>query len=107
MTFDRGAGDGRVRGAESMESGCAAPFRGVGGRLGSRGKAVLGGGVVAGAFALGLVAGGGFLNDVEAQSSLTGRAEFATLEETWELIHDPQAFISYVAAETRTFLEER
>ena len=65
--------------------------RPVAARLGARGKAVLGGSVVAGAFTLGLLAGGGLSGvavDVEAQSSLTGRAEFATLEETWELIHE-------------------
>ena len=47
--------------------------------------------VVTGAFTLGLVAGAGVsggASEAIAQSSLTGRAEFATLEETWELIHD-------------------
>lgn len=58
------------------------------GRLGNRGKVALGGTVVAGAFSLGVMAGGGFSADVEAQSSLTGRAEFVTLEETWDLIHE-------------------
>lgn len=58
------------------------------GRLGNRGKVALGGMVVAGAFSLGVMAGGGFSADVEAQSSLTGRAEFVTLEETWDLIHE-------------------
>ena len=58
------------------------------GRLGNRGKVALGGMVVAGAFSLGVMAGGGFFADVEAQSSLTGRAEFVTLEETWNLIHE-------------------
>lgn len=62
----------------------------VGTRLGRRGKAAVAGTVVAGAFALGVLAGGGWsgvTDEVRAQSSLTGRAEFATLEETWELIH--------------------
>lgn len=57
---------------------------------GHRARLVLGGAVVAGAFTLGLVAGGGLdgvTGEVVAESSLTGRAEFATLEETWELIH--------------------
>ena len=58
------------------------------GRLGNRGKVALGATVVAGAFSLGVLAGGGFSADVEAQSSLTGRAEFETLEETWDLIHE-------------------
>jgi carboxyl-terminal processing protease len=47
--------------------------------------------IVVGAFALGLVAGGsglGRTSDAVAESSLTGRPEFATLEETWELIHE-------------------
>ena len=47
--------------------------------------------VVAGAFALGLLAGGGGVGgtgDAVAESSLAGRPEFATLEETWELIHE-------------------
>jgi carboxyl-terminal processing protease len=47
--------------------------------------------VVTGAFTLGLAAGGGFsggAGEVVAESSLTGRAEFATLEETWDLIHE-------------------
>jgi carboxyl-terminal processing protease len=57
-------------------------------RLGSRGKVALGGVVVAGAFTMGVLVGGGLGDDVEAQSSLTGRAEFATLEETWDLIHE-------------------
>ena len=44
-----------------------------------------------GAFALGVVAGGnglGGTSDAVAESSLTGRPEFATLEKTWELIHE-------------------
>jgi len=49
---------------------------------------------VAGAFAAGVVVGGGHsfgpLHAV-AESSLTGRAEFATLEKTWELIHEDWA----------------
>ena len=56
--------------------------------IGSRGKVALGGAVVAGSFTLGLLAGGGITGDAGAQSSLTGRAEFATLEETWALIHE-------------------
>jgi carboxyl-terminal processing protease len=47
--------------------------------------------IVAGAFALGVVAGGnglGGTSDAVAESSLTGRPEFATLEETWQLIHE-------------------
>ena len=47
--------------------------------------------IVVGAFALGVVAGGnglGGTSDAVAESSLTGRPEFATLEETWELIHE-------------------
>ena len=35
------------------------------------------------------------------------QVKWTPLERTWELIHDPQAFISYVTAETRTFLEGR
>jgi carboxyl-terminal processing protease len=52
---------------------------------------------VAGAFLVGVVAGHGLpigASEAGAQSSLTGRAEFATLERTWDLIHqqwaDPQ-----------------
>jgi carboxyl-terminal processing protease len=46
-------------------------------------------GVAAGAFALGVLVGGGLPGgEVIAQSSLTGNATFATLEETWELIHE-------------------
>jgi carboxyl-terminal processing protease len=44
-----------------------------------------------GTFALGVVAGAnglGGTSDAVAESSLTGRPEFATLEETWELIHE-------------------
>jgi carboxyl-terminal processing protease len=40
---------------------------------------------------LGVVTGGGFFggtNEAVAESSLTGRPEFATLEQTWELIHE-------------------
>jgi carboxyl-terminal processing protease len=58
------------------------------GRKGRAGAAVT---IVAGAFALGVIAGGGNLGgtpDAVAESSLTGRPEFATLEKTWELIHD-------------------
>jgi hypothetical protein len=35
------------------------------------------------------------------------QVKWTPLERTWELIHDPQAFISYVTAETRIFLEGR
>jgi len=58
--------------------------------LGRRWKAPAAATIVVGAFALGLVAGGsglGGTSDAVAESSLTGRPEFATLEETWELIH--------------------
>jgi carboxyl-terminal processing protease len=47
--------------------------------------------VVGGTFALGLLAGTGLSHgagDAVAESSLTGRPEFATLEKTWELIHE-------------------
>src|ERR687898_2970331 len=47
--------------------------------------------IVVGAFALGVIAGGsdlGGTSDAVAESSLTGRPEFATLEETWQLIHE-------------------
>jgi len=59
-------------------------------KLGRRGTTAVAATVVTGAFALGVLAGGGFsgaARDVGAESSLVGRAEFATLEETWELIH--------------------
>ena len=59
--------------------------------FGHRARRGLGVTVVAGAFTLGLLVGGGISGgavDVIAESSLTGRAEFATLEETWELIHE-------------------
>ncbi len=59
--------------------------------LGRRGGSSVAVAVVTGAFTLGLAAGGGFSGSaghVVAESSLTGRAEFATLEETWELIHE-------------------
>jgi carboxyl-terminal processing protease len=58
--------------------------------LGRKGRASAAAAIVAGAFALGVVAGGSDLSgpgDAVAESSLTGRPEFATLEETWELIH--------------------
>ncbi len=45
---------------------------------------------IVGAFAVGLVTGRGLPDDASiavAQSSLTGLPEFATLEETWEIIH--------------------
>lgn len=53
-------------------------------------------GIAAGAFAFGVFVGNGLPGGmVFAESSLTGNATFATLEETWELIHaewpDPQA----------------
>jgi carboxyl-terminal processing protease len=54
------------------------------------GKTTATGLVVAGAFAFGVLVGNGLpgaTGGVSAESSLTGRAEFATLEETWELIH--------------------
>src|SRR5215216_4053708 len=47
--------------------------------------------IVVGTFVLGVVAGGsgrGGTSDAAAESSLTGRPEFATLETTWELIHE-------------------
>jgi carboxyl-terminal processing protease len=47
--------------------------------------------IVVGTFALGVAAGGSGLagtSDAAAESSLTGRPEFATLEKTWELIHE-------------------
>jgi carboxyl-terminal processing protease len=58
--------------------------------LGRGARATVAGTVVAGAFALGLAVGTGLPGhgDVLAQSSLTGRPEFATLEETWNLIHE-------------------
>ena len=59
--------------------------------LGGRWKAGAAAMIVSGAFALGVIAGGGDLGgtrDAVAESSLTGRPEFATLEETWELIHE-------------------
>ena len=59
--------------------------------LGRRWKAGAATTIVVGAFGLGLVAGGhglGGTSDAGAESSLTGRPEFATLEETWELIHE-------------------
>src|SRR5215218_2434817 len=59
--------------------------------FGGRWKAGAAALIVTGAFALGVVAGGGDLGgtrDAVAESSLTGRPEFATLEETWELIHE-------------------
>ncbi len=58
--------------------------------LHQRGKALIGGTIVAGAFTLGVLAGGGMSGaggEAGAESSLTGREEFATLERTWELIH--------------------
>lgn len=53
------------------------------------GRAACGATIVAGAFAIGVVTGQGLpgAGDVTAESSLTGRPEFATLEETWDLIH--------------------
>src|SRR5215212_3269531 len=59
--------------------------------LGQKGRAGAAAVIVVGAFALGVVAGGGDLSgthDAAAESSLTGRQEFATLEKTWELIHE-------------------
>jgi len=59
--------------------------------LGREGRVGVAGSVVTAAFALGLAAGTGYsggANDAVAESSLTGRAEFATLEKTWELIHE-------------------
>jgi carboxyl-terminal processing protease len=59
--------------------------------LGRRWKAGAAALIVTGAFALGVIAGGsdlGGTRDAVAESSLTGRPEFATLEQTWELIHD-------------------
>src|SRR5215218_5539146 len=59
--------------------------------FGGRWKAGAAAMIVSGAFALGVLAGGSDLGgsrDAVAESSLTGRAEFATLEETWELIHE-------------------
>ena len=59
--------------------------------LGRRWKAGAATTIVVGAFGLGLVAGGhglGGMRDAGAESSLTGRPEFATLEHTWELIHE-------------------
>lgn len=54
-----------------------------------RARLTIGATVVSGAFALGVVAGQGFPlgSNVVAESTLTGSEEFATLEETWELIH--------------------
>lgn len=59
--------------------------------LGRRWRAGAAATIVVGAFGLGLVAGGhglGGMSDAGAESSLTGRSEFATLEHTWELIHE-------------------
>src|SRR5215216_2939848 len=59
--------------------------------LGGRWKAGAAAMIVSGAFALGVIAGGGDLGGTRnavAESSLTGRPEFATLEATWELIHE-------------------
>ena len=59
--------------------------------LGRRWRAGAAAMIVVGAFALGVVAGEsdlGGTRDAVAESSMTGRPEFATLEETWELIHE-------------------
>lgn len=81
MTHARVSGDEReIRPVAPAGGSDSAPRLGVS-QLGGRVKVAIGGAVVAGAFSLGLVAGGGFSAGVEAQSSLTGRAEFATLEE--------------------------
>jgi carboxyl-terminal processing protease len=59
--------------------------------LGRKSRAGAAATIVASAFALGVVAGGNGLggsSDAAAESSLTGLPEFATLEETWELIHE-------------------
>lgn len=88
MTRNRGSGDGQVHRVAVNDGADGLAPRSVAATLGNRGKAALGGTIVAGAFTLGLLAGSGFAGDAEAQSSLTGRAEFATLEETWDLIHE-------------------
>ncbi len=88
MTHTRVSGDERENCPVAHDGGSdTAPRLGVS-QLGGRAKVAIGGAVVAGACSLGLVAGSGFSAGVEAQSSLTGRAEFATLEETWDLIHE-------------------
>jgi carboxyl-terminal processing protease len=75
--------------AESVGEGRnrAAVFASPGARWRAGGTAT----IAVAAFALGVIAGGGDLggtSDAVAQSSLTGRPEFATLEETWQLIHE-------------------
>lgn len=62
---------------------CRAPAAGRNGKI-------LATGAVAGAFALGVLVGGGMPGGDEAvaESTLTGNATFTTLEETWEIIHD-------------------
>ncbi len=73
--------------AVDEDDGCTSVFT----SLGRKGRVGAAAAIVAGAFALGVVAGGSDLGgsrDAVAESSLTGRPEFATLEETWELIHE-------------------
>jgi carboxyl-terminal processing protease len=73
--------------SQTVDEGRGAVFT----ALGRKGRAGAAATIVAGAFALGVVAGGsdlGGTRDAVAESSLTGRPEFTTLEQTWELIHE-------------------
>ena len=75
--------------SQSVDEGRDHP--GVFTSLGRRWRAGAVATIAVGAFALGVVAGGsglGGTSDAVAESSLTGRPEFATLEETWHLIHE-------------------
>jgi carboxyl-terminal processing protease len=81
---DRGHEDGSPRSVKTEVSAHGSPAA-IHGRLKSGAVAL----AVAGAFSFGLLVGHGVSGEeAAAESSLTGRAEFATLEETWELIHD-------------------
>ena len=89
MTDQTSQGQERVAG-ESDVPGELSMFPERARRFGRAGKTAIAAAAVAGAFALGLGVGAGvpgIRGDVLAESSLTGRAEFATLEETWDLIH--------------------
>src|SRR5688572_21915154 len=81
---DRGRDNGSLR-AVRAEASAHQSLAAIPGRLKSGAVAL----AVAGAFSIGLIVGHGLPGEeAAAQSSLTGRAEFATLEETWELIHE-------------------
>jgi len=88
--LDRLKQTNRDRRAIDTESGGSEDDQGSGKRLPHRVRIARSATLVAFTFATGVLVGHGLPGGpgvADADSSLTGRPEFSTLEDTWELIH--------------------